>query len=101
MAGVMGFILLIVIKQSRRPQIPEREVTPEAGAPEVSGPPSAPVGPQPKRDIRSLLAKTQEAFTAKLDALLLNTKQIDARFVDSLEELLYTGDLGPKTVEKL
>jgi len=60
----------------------------------------APAQPD-KRDIRSLLAKTQEAFTAKLDALLLSTKNFDARFLESLEELLYTSDLGPKTVEKL
>lgn len=57
--------------------------------------------PTAKRDIRSLLAKTQEAFTNKLDALILSTKTFDTNFLDSLEELLYTSDLGPKTVEKL
>ena len=54
-----------------------------------------------KKDIKSLLAKTQEAFTSKLESLLLATKNFDQTFLDSLEELLYTSDLGPKTVEKL
>ncbi len=49
----------------------------------------------------SLLAKTQQVFTKKLDELILNSKQIDSSFFDALEELLYTGDLGPKAVEGL
>ncbi len=57
--------------------------------------------PKIKPDIKSLLAKTQEAFTNKLDSLILNTKTFDSSFLESLEELLYTSDLGPKTVEKL
>jgi fused signal recognition particle receptor len=59
------------------------------------------IAEQRKKDIQGLLAKTQEAFTAKLDALILSTKKFDNQFLDSLEELLYTSDLGPKTVGKL
>ncbi|MDZ4676412.1 MAG: signal recognition particle-docking protein FtsY [Oligoflexia bacterium] len=53
------------------------------------------------RDIKSILSKTRQAFSDKFDALVLSTKKIDSTFVESLEELLYTSDLGPKTVEKL
>src|SRR5437899_12921503 len=47
-----------------------------------------------KAGLTSLLA-------SKLDALILSTKQFDENFLESLEELLYTGDLGTKTVNKL
>jgi fused signal recognition particle receptor len=57
--------------------------------------------PEAPKDFQSILAKTRQAFTAKFDALILSTKKIDGSFVESLEELLYTSDLGPKTVEKL
>jgi fused signal recognition particle receptor len=104
--GILGFLVVIFIKSRRQPELPEARPPSERGEPQgITGAEPvrsmAPEKPAPKKDIRSLLAKTQEAFTSKLDALLLSTKQIDAGFVDSLEELLYTGDLGPKTVEKL
>jgi signal recognition particle GTPase len=55
----------------------------------------------PKRNLKSILSKTSEAFTSKLDALILSTKKFDEKFIENLEELLYTSDLGPKTVESL
>jgi fused signal recognition particle receptor len=51
--------------------------------------------------VQDLLVKTQESFTAKLDDLILRTKNFDSNFLDALEELLYTSDLGPNTVTKL
>lgn len=57
--------------------------------------------PEEKKDFKSLLEKTKASFAQKIDALILSTKQIDSQFIDELEELLYTSDLGPKTVEKL
>lgn len=49
----------------------------------------------------NLLRQTRQGFTSKLDALLLGGKKIDQKFLDELEELLYTSDLGPTTVTKL
>lgn len=95
-ALAVAIFFVLRVRKNRRgssTEMPERPASREAAvAPE---PVSAP------KDLRSLLAKTQEAFTAKLDALILSTKSFDAPFLDSLEELLYTSDLGPKTVEKL
>jgi fused signal recognition particle receptor len=51
--------------------------------------------------VQDLLVKTQESFTTKLDELILKTKKFDSGFIDLLEELLYTSDLGPDTVTKL
>jgi fused signal recognition particle receptor len=47
------------------------------------------------------MAKTREAFSQKLENLALGQKKIDKAFVEQLEELLYTSDLGPKAVQKL
>src|SRR5258708_2233296 len=88
---LLALILWFVLARIRRGAAakPLRDVTPTPSALPV------------KRDLRSLLTKTQEALSAKLDALILSTKQIDDKFIEGLEELLYTSDLGPKTVEKL
>ncbi len=51
--------------------------------------------------IREALSKTRQAFSQKIDALILSVKTIDDSFLSQLEELLYTSDLGPSTVEKL
>ncbi|MBK9295125.1 MAG: signal recognition particle-docking protein FtsY [Oligoflexia bacterium] len=57
-----------------------------------------------KQDSTSLKPKPlslKSILNQKLDELILKTKTLDPQFLDSLEELLYTSDLGPKTVDKL
>ncbi len=40
------------------------------------------------------LSRTRESFTYQLDTLFLGKKEIDAKLLDDLEELLITADLG-------
>jgi fused signal recognition particle receptor len=47
------------------------------------------------------LGKTRETFTYQLDALFLGKKEIDAKMLDDLEELLISADLGVATTQEL
>lgn len=47
------------------------------------------------------VAKTREALTGGIARIILGKKTIDAEVLDGLEELLYTSDIGPETVERL
>lgn len=57
--------------------------------------------PSSKQAAQPQPPKTKSLLTQKLDQLIQVSKQIDPAFLESLEELLYTSDLGPKTVQKL
>lgn len=54
--------------------------------------------PEPP-NIGSALKKTRESFFSKLKAAF--SQQLSADDLESLEEVLYTSDLGPQTVERL
>jgi fused signal recognition particle receptor len=47
------------------------------------------------------LSKTRESFTYQIDALFLGKKEIDAKLLDDLEEILITADLGVETTMEL
>ncbi|MBW1824614.1 MAG: signal recognition particle-docking protein FtsY [Deltaproteobacteria bacterium] len=67
--------------------------------------------PQPGKEqsegkgfIKSLnrgLAKTHEILTIRIDDLILGKKEIDHDFIEELEEILISSDLGVKTSHKL
>jgi fused signal recognition particle receptor len=47
------------------------------------------------------LAKTRAAISNKVGDLVLGKKEIDARFIEELEEILITGDVGARTTRVL
>jgi len=60
--------------------------------------------PEGKGFMKSLkkgLAKTHEILTIRIDDLILGKKEIDHEFIEELEEILISSDLGVKTAHKL
>ncbi len=49
--------------------------------------------------LRKGLAKTRESLFGRLEAVLSGKTRLDPETVDEVEEILYTADLGPRTVE--
>ncbi|SHO46866.1 signal recognition particle-docking protein FtsY [Desulfopila aestuarii] len=47
------------------------------------------------------LSRTRETFTYQLDTLFLGKKEIDAKLLDDLEELLITADLGLNVTQEV
>jgi fused signal recognition particle receptor len=47
------------------------------------------------------LSKTREGFTGRLDQVLLGKKEISGEFLEDLEEVLFTSDLGVATTQEL
>jgi fused signal recognition particle receptor len=47
------------------------------------------------------LSKTHQGFVEKIDQLILGKKSIDQDFLDELEGLLFSADLGVKTSSQL
>jgi fused signal recognition particle receptor len=92
----------------------ERAREPEAAAPEAepeAEPPSAQVIPFPapaapkEKKISALapgLARTRSSgFVARLGELFSGRKELDPSFVDEIEKVLLTADIGVKTSQKL
>ncbi len=63
-------------------------------------PEKTPAAPEAAKPLAAGLAKTRGGFIARL-AGLLSQKQIDAALLDQIEEVLFTADIGARTVEKL
>ena len=60
--------------------------------------------PEGKSFLKSLkrgLAKTHDILTIRIDDLILGKKEIDQDFLNNLEEILITSDLGVNTSQKL
>jgi fused signal recognition particle receptor len=105
------FILGFGLFKLSRSRSPTDKVSPEAlEIPEASKAPETPEAlealealeaPKAPKNLKSVMTKTREAFLKKLDSAFLSTKHFDESFLESLEEILYTSDLGPATVEKL
>jgi len=60
--------------------------------------------PEGKSLLKSLkrgLAKTHDILTMRIDDLILGKKEIDQDFIDDLEEILITSDLGVNTSHKI
>ena len=62
--------------------------------------PSAPSGRKDYRSLEDALSKTREGFWGKVKNQF-SGQTISAKEIESLEEALYTSDLGPKTVDHL
>lgn len=58
---------------------------------------SIPAPPAPEVDLKAALRTTQKNFWGRVSSLFVG----EAPSLDDLEEVLYTSDLGPQTVERL
>ena len=52
-----------------------------------------------EKTVAEALAKTEESFFGRIKNAFSNSDKI--KIIDEIEEILYTSDLGPQTVEKL
>ncbi|MBN2705776.1 MAG: signal recognition particle-docking protein FtsY [Deltaproteobacteria bacterium] len=79
----------------------------ESGATQQAGPDgAAPAADKKERRgffsrLKDGLAKTRRQFVGTLDNLFYGDKEIDAEFLEELEEILLTSDLGVKTSYRL
>ncbi|MCG3172996.1 MAG: Signal recognition particle receptor FtsY [Myxococcota bacterium] len=89
--------------------IPPEAVVPASPppAPAVEAPPEpapraepAPTPPR-KKSLKEGLAKTQEGLISRIRKVIFGKPELDAKVLDELEEVLYTADVGVKTVERL
>jgi fused signal recognition particle receptor len=55
--------------------------------------------PEEESTLRKALSKTEESFFGRIRKAISSSSSNDV--IDQIEEILYTSDLGPKTVEKL
>ena len=82
----------VVEKQTLQPPVPSLKTVPPTEP--------VPVVPEEKEiTVAEALAKTEESFFGRIKKAFMNPdKKI---VIDQIEEVLYTSDLGPQTVEKL
>ena len=87
------------------PPAPVSEPAPEAPVEEAAPKAVADPGKSEKKGLFSRLkqglAKTRKQFVGTLDNLLYGDKEIDEEFLEELEEILLTSDLGVKTSYRL
>ena len=55
----------------------------------------------PQRSINEALSKTRSSFMGRIKGLFSGGQSLDLEELDDLEEILYTSDLGPKTVQRM
>lgn len=88
------------LQQKEEAKAPELVVVPTPEEP-VKAPPAAPPPAAPV-SLRSALSKTRNQFFGRIERLFSSEKSLKADEVkEGLEEILYTSDLGPKTVNSL
>jgi len=80
-------------------EIPPPEEVIEVPAKVVTQPEEIPIHEPPA--LKSALANTRHSFFGRLQKLFGAKPAISANEMDEIEEILYTSDLGPQTVQKL
>lgn len=110
---VIIFGTLIFRQKRRRPQVTASQKTDADGIPASTGSVTL---PQPRLEkvsekiaiedefvsstnLKSALAQTEKAFWGRLKGVFSN--DVSKKHMDELEEVLYTSDLGPQTVQRL
>ncbi|PWU12557.1 MAG: signal recognition particle-docking protein FtsY [Bdellovibrio sp.] len=97
-AAVLVFIALVAFVIFRRKKKPAATPTPEPEkAREDLTPTPVQTSPAEVLTLRIALRGTQESLWGRVRSLL----QTESPSIDELEEVLYTSDLGPQTVERL
>ncbi len=109
--GAVGFLLAVIIgvvlkSASRKTHLPSPTETTES-ARTVTSPQTTSSKPSvqteddfaPSKSLRQALANTEQSLFGRMKSLW-SSDQIEKNF-EEIEEVLYTSDLGPQTVEKL
>lgn len=79
----------------------QAKVEAEAKAAAAAEPTSAPQLPEAPPSLSSTLRGTRESFWGKIQASVMGTGEISGEQLETIEEILYTSDLGPSTVTRL
>lgn len=101
--GIFIPILLSVFKK-KKTQLPQQAET-ATTAPKIDILPAPEAVPVPEpvvektADIHQALSKTKDSFFGRIKNAFVNTDK--KKVLEEIEEVLYTSDLGPKTVQKL
>ncbi len=87
----------------RKKKTSSNEIQPVVSAPEISAAAStAPSPVKPKTaTLSDSLSLTRTGFLGRIKGIFSNKAQLSAGELDELEEILYTSDLGPQTVQRL
>ncbi len=83
----------------KRDALIQAEAQPAPDAPTTAAAPKLELVPPPKPTLGVALKSTRESFWGKIQRSL--TGSIDSSQMETLEEILYTSDLGPTTVTRL
>lgn len=98
-AVTLGFIFKPKEKEITHLVSVETPVAPSVTAVTHENPVAALVNVEVEATLSSALSKTGESFFGRIKQALSGSDS--AKVIDEIEEVLYTSDLGPKTVQKL
>jgi fused signal recognition particle receptor len=95
-AVLVVVLILLRLRAARRVVAVERPPAAEAPAPK----PTAPPPPTAAERFRAALAKSRQAFRARIDEALGASRTLDAK-LESLEEAMVAADVGVRTTRKI
>lgn len=102
--GLLLFILMgvLTVSQLRRRPPPAVESLPAEAKPETAAKtPEAPAAvPEEDVDLKKALRNTEQNFFGRMRSIF-QSKGVTSAALEDVEEVLYTSDLGPKTVQSL
>lgn len=104
--GLLLFILMgvLTVSQLRRrppPAVESRPAEAKAEAETAGQAPEAPVAaPEEDVDLKKALRNTEQNFFGRMRSIF-QSKGVTSAALEDVEEVLYTSDLGPKTVQSL
>jgi hypothetical protein len=85
--------------KSPQPTAGETESAPPSEAAMPAAP--APEKPAATKDMSQVMEKTRQSFFSRLKSVFSSEKGLEGEDLEDLEEILYTSDLGPQTVQRL
>ncbi|MES2770115.1 MAG: signal recognition particle-docking protein FtsY [Bdellovibrionota bacterium] len=99
--GVVGLVLLSVLGAGLFAALKNRKTSTPSEIPK-SKPEEVVLKPREKLvSLEEALANTKKGFWGRLSQALGPNNSLESHEMESIEEVLYTSDLGPKTVHKL
>lgn len=98
--AIVGLVIFASFRK-RRPQLPSTSPSPVVGPlPEAEAPAKVEEDPfAPSKTLKQALAQTEKNLFGRLKGIFVS--EIAGKNFEEIEEVLYTSDLGPKTVERL
>ena len=86
--------------QAKTPQGDKEEAHSQGVTPSMS-PPEEAVPPKRAKDLHEALLNTRNSLWGRIKGSIIGEKTLSDEDMESLEEILYTSDLGPSTVQGL